>query len=200
LVNRHRHLEQSLGSAEGAAVAWVLIVLLLLFVTAFLWWYSWPWGDSKSLRPTERNAGIPAGEEITLWYPPLQQDALVAEKRRISPAATTVERAKLILIELIAGPRSDALRTLAAEVKVRELFIDDQGTAYVDFSEALSLQHPSGAWSEMLTIRSIVQTLAANIAEIQRVQILIEGREVDTLAGHIDIRRPFASSWVIHQR
>jgi spore germination protein GerM len=178
----------------------VLIVVLLLFVSGFLWWYGWPWGGGRSPRLTDRQAGVPAGEEITLWFSSLQQDALVAEKRRTSPGATPVERAKLILIELIAGPQSNVLRTLASEVKVRELFIDDQGTAYIDFSEALSLQHPGGAWSEMLTIRSIVQTLTANIPEIQRVQILIEGRELDTLAGHIDIRRPYASSGVINQR
>lgn len=198
-MNRRR-LEQPMGCAEGAAVSWVLIVVLLLFVSGFLWWYGWPWGGGRSPRLTDRQAGVPAGEEITLWFSSLQQDALVAEKRRTSPGATPVERAKLILIELIAGPQSNVLRTLASEVKVRELFIDDQGTAYIDFSEALSLQHPGGAWSEMLTIRSIVQTLTANIPEIQRVQILIEGRELDTLAGHIDIRRPYASSGVINQR
>jgi spore germination protein GerM len=199
-VKRRRNLKPLLGSAGGAAVGWVLAVILLVCVASFLWWYGWPWGDRLSPRVTERDTRIPAGEEITLWYTSLQQDALVAEKRRISPTATTVERAKLVLIELIAGPQSDALRTLASEVQVRELFIDEQGTAYIDFSEALSLQHPSGPWSEMLTIRSIVQTLAANIPEIKRVQILIEGREVDTLAGHIDIRRPFASFRVINER
>jgi len=198
-VNRCRHLKPLQGSTEGAAVGWVLTVMLVVVVAGLLWWYGWPWGKRMPPRVTERDAGIPAGEEITLWYTSLQQDALIAEKRRVSPAATTVERAKLVLIELIAGPQSDALRTLASGVKVRELFIDDQGTAYIDFSEALSLQHPSGPWSEMLTIRSIVQTLAANLPEIKRVQILIEGREVDTLAGHIDIRRPFASSWGINQ-
>jgi spore germination protein GerM len=195
-----RDLKPLLGSAAGAAVGWVLAVVLLVCVAGFLWWYAWPWSDRMPSRVSERDTRVPAGEEVTLWYTSLQQDALVAEKRRIAPAATTVERAKLVLSELIAGPQGDALRTLASEVQVRELFIDEQGTAYVDFSEGLSLQHPSGPWSEMLTIRSIVQTLAANIPEIKRVQILIEGREVDTLAGHIDIRQPLASSWVLNQR
>jgi spore germination protein GerM len=199
-VKRCRHLTPLLSSAKGAAVSWVVTVMLLVCVAGLLWWHGWPWGNRISPRVTERDAGIPAGEEVTLWYTSLQQDALIAEKRRVAPVATRVERAKLVLIELIAGPQSDAIRTLASEVKVRELFIDEQGTAYIDFSEALSLQHPNGPWSEMLTVRSIIQTLAANIPEIKRVQILIEGREVDTLAGHIDIRRPLATSWVLNQR
>jgi hypothetical protein len=92
------------------------------------------------------------------------------------------------------------LRTVSAEVKIREVFIDDQGTAYVDFSEALSQTHPGGPWAEMLTLRSIMQTLVANVPEIKRMQILIEGREVETLAGHIDIRRPLDTTWNINQR
>jgi hypothetical protein len=52
----------------------------------------------------------------------------------------------------------------------------------------------------MLTLRSIMQTLVTNVPEIKRVQILIGGREVETLAGHLDIRRPLDTSWIIHQR
>jgi hypothetical protein len=45
-----------------------------------------------------------------------------------------------------------------------------------------------------------MQTLMANVPEINRVQILIEGREVETLAGHLDIRRPLDATWVTNQR
>jgi hypothetical protein len=32
--------------------------------------------------------------------------------------------------------------------------------------------------------------VTVNLTTIQRVQILIDGREADTLAGHVDLRRP----------
>jgi len=125
---------------------------------------------------------------------------LVGEKRRVAPLPSPVERAKASLQELIAGPKGDALRTISAEVKLRELFIDNQGTAYVDFNEVFSQTHPGGPWAELLTLRSILQTLVANVPEIKRVQILIEGHEMETLAGHIDIRRPVDTTWVMNQR
>ena len=39
-----------------------------------------------------------------------------------------------------------------------------------------------------------------NLPAITRVQILIDGKEVDTLAGHVDLRHPLAKSmdWVLH--
>jgi hypothetical protein len=35
-----------------------------------------------------------------------------------------------------------------------------------------------------------VNAVTANLPAIQRVQILIDGKEADTLAGHVDLRRP----------
>jgi len=43
-----------------------------------------------------------------------------------------------------------------------------------------------------------VNALTVNLPAIQRVQILIDGKEVDTLAGHIDLRHPLQKQlkWV----
>jgi spore germination protein GerM len=178
----------------------LLASLLLVLVGAALWRLIDVPGQGTTPTDTVGRGGSPTpGEELGIWFASPQEDALIAEKRRLQPGQTPVERAKASLQELIVGPKSDALRTLSPEVKIRTLFIDDQGTAYVDFSEALSRTHPGGPWAEMLTLRSILQTLVANVPEIKRVQILIEGREAETLAGHVDIRRPLEATWVMNQ-
>jgi hypothetical protein len=43
-----------------------------------------------------------------------------------------------------------------------------------------------------------VDSLAANLPEVKRVQFLIQGQEVDTLDGHADLTVPYApdSSWI----
>ena len=38
---------------------------------------------------------------------------------------------------------------------------------------------------------AIVKTVSENFPEVQAVQILIEGFQVGTIAGHIDAYRPF---------
>jgi hypothetical protein len=40
-------------------------------------------------------------------------------------------------------------------------------------------------------VYSIVNSIALNVPEIQRVGILIDGAAVATLNGHLDTRRPF---------
>ncbi len=189
--------------AKSRASSWGWIgagILLVLSVGALWWLLGLPGMNRMPLDITERGSNTPPGEDLSLWFASRQEDALVLERRRVPPNQTPIDRVKASLAELIAGPKSAALRTVPAEVKFREVFIDDQGTAYIDFSEALRQTHPGGPWAEMLTLRSIMQTLVANVPEIKRVQILIEGHEVETLAGHIDIRRPLDTTWIINQR
>ncbi|MFN3699563.1 MAG: GerMN domain-containing protein [Dictyoglomus sp.] len=61
--------------------------------------------------------------------------------------------------------------------------------AYVNFSEEFRKNHPGGSLGELLTIYSIVNTLT-EFPEIKKVQILINGAILETLAGHIDLTSP----------
>src|SRR5436190_491727 len=63
-----------------------------------------------------------------------------------------------------------------------------------------ALPAPAGSLDEILTVYTIVNALTVNLPAITRVQILIDGKEVDTLAGHVDLRHPLAKSleWVAH--
>jgi len=200
-MRRGRSYRSAFAQPEAGGWGWVLAGVLLILVGGTLWWL---WRGPGSGGPAgdggAQSGSAGPGEDLTIWFASRQEDALVAEKRRLPPLQSPVERARASLQELIAGPKGDALRTIPAEVKIRELFIDTQGAAYVDFTEGFSQTHPGGPWAELLTLRSIMQTLVANVPEIKRVQILIEGHEMETLAGHIDIRRPLDTTWGMNQR
>jgi len=82
--------------------------------------------------------------------------------------------------------------------KLKELFISDKGEAYVDLSSEVSTNHTGGSLDEILTVYTLVDALTDNLPAVTAVQILIDGKEVDTLAGHVDLRRPLAKNmtWV----
>ena len=67
-------------------------------------------------------------------------------------------------------------------------------------SADITAKHPGGSLHEVFTVYTIVNALTVNLPAITRVQILVEGKEVDTLAGHVDLRHPLAKSleWVVH--
>ena len=54
--------------------------------------------------------------------------------------------------------------------------------------------HPGGTLTELLTVYTIVDALTVNLPGVQSVQILIDGKEVPTLAGHVDLRQPLAKN------
>ena len=66
----------------------------------------------------------------------------------------------------------------------------DRGDAFVDLSREVVSAHPGGSLTELLTVYAIVNAVTANLPAVQRVQILVDGKEVDTIAGHVDVRRP----------
>ena len=59
-------------------------------------------------------------------------------------------------------------------------------------------KHPGGSLDEIFTVYTLVNALTVNLPAITRVQILVDGKEVDTLAGHVDLRHPLAKNleWV----
>ena len=89
---------------------------------------------------------------------------LVVEKRTINQAANTVEQIRLTVAELIKGPTLELIPTIPEETRVRTVFLDEKGCAYVDFSRDISQKHPGGTTGELVTISSIVNTLAMNLA------------------------------------
>lgn len=116
---------------------------------------------------------------------------LKAEERTLARQDSVVEHARNIVHALIKGPDGELLPTVPSEAKLISVFVTEDGIAYLDFDRAIRNEHPGGSLSELLTIFSVVNTLALNVPEVEAVKILIEGHEAKTLAGHVDIRFPF---------
>ena len=74
----------------------------------------------------------------------------------------------------------------------------ERGEAFVDFSGELVSRHSGGSTDEILTVYTIVDALTANLPAVTSVQVLVDGKQIETLAGHVDLSRPLAKnlSWV----
>lgn len=137
---------------------------------------------------------------VTVYYPAAGARGLVAEPREIFETGGPGDRAKQILADLISGPSSGgATRAVPPGTRLRQIFVLEGDTAYVDFSSELSRAMNGGTRQELLTVYSIVDSVALNVPEIRRVGILINGRQVDSLSGHIDLRYPLTPdrSWIL---
>jgi spore germination protein GerM len=130
----------------------------------------------------------------TLFYVAEDGSRLQGVDREVVYAEGPVDQARRLMEALVEPIDKPLLQSIPADTKLRTLFITDTGDAYVDFSPELSTKHPGGSLSELLTVYAIVDTLTVNLPAIVRVQILVDGKEVDTLAGHVDLRRPLVKN------
>lgn len=141
-------------------------------------------GEEQSVGPLRRIA-------VEVYFPAAQESGLVSEVHEIFETGAPGDRAKQIVADLIAGPTNElALRALPRGTDLRQIYVLDDGTAYVDFSEDFRAGASGGSTGELLTVYSIVDSVVLNVPEIKRVGILVNGRPIPTLNGHLDLSRP----------
>ena len=128
------------------------------------------------------------------WLSATSQVSLEPSTIELPLSADPVERSKQLLIALIADAPTPNQRTLPADAILLAFYLQPDGTAVADFSDALSAETPSGILSEQLVVDSIAQTLGANVNVIRQLKILIHGQEAETLAGHLDLSGLFPVS------
>ena len=147
----------------------------------------------RSIKPSSERRGISAErKEVVIYFSDSEGEYLVGEKREISKKNEVKEEAKEAIVELIKGPKSKLIPTLPPRTKLLTLQINDAGLAKVNFSSALSKDHPGGSSAEMMTVYSIVNSLSLNFPQIKRVQILIGGEPAETIRGHLSLEQPIS--------
>jgi spore germination protein GerM len=125
-----------------------------------------------------------------LFYVDTDGEHLTAVEQEVPYGEGTIEQAKRIVEAQLATPQAPNLSAIPAGTTLKALYLTSKGEAYVDLSAELQKNHPGGTTSEALTVYSLVNVLTANLPAITGVQLLIDGKEIDTLAGHLDLRRP----------
>jgi len=123
---------------------------------------------------------------------------LSSVEREVAYGEGTVEQARQIIEAQIAPVAPPLVSAVPPATKLRAIFVTEQGEAFVDFSRELATGHTGGSTDELLTVYTIVNALTANLPAVKSVQLLIEGKQVETLAGHVDLRRPLDTNlaWV----
>ena len=188
-MKRDYRLYGTLGTAALLG-AWVLFVGLPR-------WYQ---PDTPSTATGATNA-TPTDDELvdaTLFYISDDGMQLVGFERRLERRAELSAQARVILEAQLAEPPAPLLSPIPLGTRVLALYLTDRGDAFVDLSEEVTLGHSGGSLEELFTVYAIVNALTANLPAINAVQILINGREVDTLVGHVDLQRPLERNmqWV----
>ena len=179
-------------AVAAAALAWVLFVAL-------------PKRAASTEQPTAPTAAAttPPGSgrkiKARLFYVAEDGIHLTHVERDVPYGEGTLEQAREIVAAQVAPVSAPLLSAIPPGTTVRALFLAEGGEAYVDLSREIVAAHTGGTASELLTIYTIVNALTENLPAVRGVQVLVDGKEVDTLAGHVDLRNPLGKNVTLVQ-
>lgn len=125
--------------------------------------------------------------DISVYYPDVNATGLVAVTKTVK--AQEAEKYKAAVEALLAGTDDKKLTAVfPKKAKLRKVSVSG-GVAKVDFDKNLISGFVGGSTGEEMLVGSLVNTLT-EFPEIKKVQILVEGKEIDSLSGHLDLSRP----------
>ena len=187
--------------AIGALVVFAGVAAWVLFI-GLPRWYAARNAPATTAAGTTRTGAPAAVRKITatLYFVGEDGMALAPVQREVPFGATVAEQARAIIeAQLAAAP--PLVSAIPADTKLRDVYVTERGDAFIDLSGELVAKHPGGSLHEIFTVYTLVNALTVNLPAVTRVQILVDGKEVDTLAGHVDLRHPLAKSleWVVHE-
>lgn len=163
-----------------------ITVGFLIFFFLSLFDYVYPPTTGKDMTAQKREK-----QEVQLYFSDSNERFLTPEVRYIPKKKSINGKAEELVKALLEGSKTGLVRTFPEGVKLQSVKVTKNGTAYVSFGKNLIELHPGGSTSEITTIYSLTNTLSLNISNIKRVKLLIDGKELKTIKGHIDTRHPF---------
>ena len=157
---------------------WRRVVGIVLLVAALLFGLRQilPSGDPPGL------VGL-AEPHFVVYFSSTTDGRLMPEYRQ---GFGTIEERLSVLKQ---GPKTKGLTNMLPRGTEIIGYSLDRGVLAVNFSDRLRTGHAGGSYGELLTVYGIVNSLV-EAPQVEAVRILIDGRAVDTLAGHLNLRDP----------
>jgi len=136
-------------------------------------------------------------EKISLIVAHDDTGQILPQSLSIAVSNNQQQQAEEILRQLLdVYQRKDSPHPLTGSAEIRDVYLVQPGIAVVDVNSAFADGQTSGILAEELTVVSFIQTLSVNLPNLTGVKILVDGKERETLAGHVDISGVYSTAEV----
>jgi hypothetical protein len=174
-------------------VLWVAAALIVLAAALFLLLRRRPaaFTPEQLSRSDGKSGGIAEFLKVKVFYLTETSMAMRPVFREIEVPELREDLYRRFVALLLAGDESHTA-PVPGGTQLRSLyFLGGKEMLVLDFNELLAASFPSGTSAELEFIYFMVDNICYNFREIKKVKFLIGGNESKTLAGHIDLEKPF---------
>lgn len=171
-----------------------MVFFIALFIAGIAGGYVY-FSKKTFLLPSKNDNKIPVKEEergdfiyLKIYYP--LSEGLEMEQRRAQGKTPTPQA---ILREFLKGPAGKP-SYVPQNTQVLGIYNGSDGILYINLSEDFRGNFEGDAMAEFLLLRGFYESMMSNISGIEDIKVLIGGKEVDSLAGHLSLLYPLAES------
>lgn len=143
---------------------------------------------------TEQPASPTSLREVLLYFAVPDVPYLEAEGRDIEACQVEQECLRQTVQALIDGPTGKLAPVLPRQTVLRQVTVDGD-LVVIDFSRDFVTGHTGGSLSELLTVYSLIDSLAVNFPYVRQLRIQVEGESLETIKGHVDLRSPISADF-----
>jgi spore germination protein GerM len=189
------HEDDSYVSRGALKGRHLMVIAAAAVIAGAVIYYVFFSGRGRSTQPVGTGVvtEVPEGSRtVTLYFADVDDTELVGETRQVAIGRGFLEQAEQVIRALVAGPEQEGVNTIPEGTSVLGVYYDpDAATLFLDLSGEFVAGHPGGASAEYHTVSAILKTVSENFPEVNAVQILVEGSQVGTIAGHLNAYEPF---------
>lgn len=125
---------------------------------------------------------------VKIYYPDDSGINLVAVKRNIEVKNDAEKYLAAVKLLMTPPTEKDLTVIFPKNAKINDVKFED-GTVFVDFDENITKSFAGGSTGEEFLVSSVVKTLT-EFKEVKQVRFLVDGKEIETLSGHMDLSAP----------
>lgn len=179
-------------------ILWVLVFILLFssgIAGGFIYF-------SKSFGIKQPTEATPQAEKqegdssfVRVYYP--SEGRLIMEERRVKRQESITAIAGAIIEEFLRGP-ANTTNTGKTDIpmgtKLLGIYSGSDGILYVDLSDEFRRNFQGDVLTEFLLLKGIYESIISNVTGIDDVKVIIEGREIESIGGHLPALYPLKNT------
>lgn len=178
-----------------------IFLLLLLFAGGVAGGYFY-FSKIISLEKTAHEETVDSSKSedllsLRIYYPVGNQ--LQVEERRPPKRIGSTALAEAAVDEYLKGSAVATISYMPKSVRILGVYKGTDGILYIDLSDEFRRNFQGDVLAEFLLLKGLYESLVSNVQEIQDVKILIEGKEIETLGGHLSLLQPLKDT-VSHEQ
>ena len=82
------------------------------------------------------------------------------------------------------------MSSIPGDSRLLGVYKDTDQILYVDLSDEFRRNFQGDVYTEFFLLKGLYESLISNVPDIQDVKVLIEGKEIETLGGHLYLLYP----------